>query len=194
MSTDLQSEGSWVEELATLFRPSLAYLSFGKVSVSIDIKRPLPYTNEVSRYRDNTAYSHFQMKYQTDLLISDEYDDGTWIPRVVIECKFGGVSTHDALTYSAKASTHKHVHPYLRYGILVGDNKVNLSSKLARHGAFFDFMMVWKSGKPTQREWESFSEIVKDEVRASRELQEFLADRKTRKKQFTFLHRPLKLG
>jgi hypothetical protein len=51
--------------------------------------------------------------YQTDLLISERLDDGEdWTPRVVVEFKLGSVTTHDALTYSAKAATHKNVHPY----------------------------------------------------------------------------------
>ncbi len=61
-------------------------------------------------------------EYQTDLLISDATEEA-WTPRVVVECKLGRVSTHDALTYSTKASTLQHPPPYLRYGILIGGLK-----------------------------------------------------------------------
>ena len=50
-------------------------------------------------------------RYETDLLVYDALDQDAWIPRVVIECKLEGVTTHDAITYSRKASTHKQVHP-----------------------------------------------------------------------------------
>jgi hypothetical protein len=40
--------------------------------------------------------------------------------RVIVEGKTKGATTHDALTYSDNAATHTRVHPYLRYGMLVG--------------------------------------------------------------------------
>ena len=46
----------------------------------------------------------------------------------------GGVTTHDALTYSTKAATHKHVHPYLRYGFLAGGIQT-IPGRLIKHGA-----------------------------------------------------------
>jgi hypothetical protein len=50
-------------------------------------------------------------RYQTDLLIAEQQAEaGRWVPRVVVEFKFAGLTTHDALTYS-KAATHKNVHP-----------------------------------------------------------------------------------
>ncbi|GAI54911.1 unnamed protein product, partial [marine sediment metagenome] len=57
-----------------------------------------------------------------------------------IEGKINSVTTHGAITYSQKASTHKNVHPYLRYGILLGNRKhYPLPGRLFRHGAYFDF-------------------------------------------------------
>ncbi len=37
----------------------------------------------------------------------------------------GSITTHDVITYSHKAATHRQVHPYLRYGILwVEENNI----------------------------------------------------------------------
>ncbi|GAB4286004.1 MAG: hypothetical protein Kow0081_4020 [Candidatus Dojkabacteria bacterium] len=63
-----------------------------------------------------------------------------------IEAKINSVTTHDAITYSQKAQTHKNVHSYLRYGILIGNRKdYALPGRLFRHGQHFDFMLSWKS-------------------------------------------------
>jgi hypothetical protein len=72
-------------------------------------------------------------------------------PRVV-ECK-QGVTTHDALTSSTKAATHKQVHPYLRYGCRLGGYETALPDRLIRHMAHFDFMLFWESQQPSKREW-----------------------------------------
>lgn len=50
-------------------------------------------------------------KYETDIPVFDRFAEGSWIPRVVIECKLKDITTHDAITYGAKAATHRAVHP-----------------------------------------------------------------------------------
>jgi len=112
---------------------------------------------------------------------------------VVVEFKMGGVNTHDPLTYSAKAATHKHVHPYLRYGFLAGGIR-GIPGRLIKHGAYFDFMASWVSLKPTPDEWSGLIEVLKEEVVASRTIQEILTTtRSASKKRYDILHRPLKL-
>lgn len=106
---------------------------------------------------------------------------------------FKGITTHDALTYSGKAATHKQVHPYLRYGILVGSYGAVLPSRLIRHGAHFDFMAVWEDADPNSAEWELLVDVLTDEVRSSRLLQSLLAKGARDKRSFRLLHRPLKL-
>ena len=106
----------------------------------------------------------------------------------------GGVTTHDALTYSTKASTHKHVHPYLRYGVLIGDFGSALPGRLIRHGAYFDFMMVWGGEEPTREEFSGLVKVLEAEIAASRTLQGLLTDTKSKsRKKFSILHRPLRL-
>jgi hypothetical protein len=67
--------------------------------------------------------------FQTDLCIFEERSPEILIPRVVIEFKTR-ITTHDVLTYSAKAIKHKQIYPYLRYGILVSGEKTYLVGSL----------------------------------------------------------------
>jgi hypothetical protein len=78
-----------------------------------------------------------QFAFQTDILI--EKADPT-IPLVVVELKFGGFSTHDIITYSSKATRHKEIYPYLRYGFVVGGSDA-LSKKFLTHNQGVDFAM-----------------------------------------------------
>ena len=55
-----------------------------------------------------------QHAFQTDLLITKGPT-----PLVAIELKSGSFSSHDVITYSAKAERHKRIYPYLRYGFVV---------------------------------------------------------------------------
>ena len=152
----------------------------------------LPYAYEVTSYKDDQPEGRRAARYQTDLLVYDEVGGGEhWVPRVVVECKVKGVTTHDALTYSGKAATHKQVHPYLRYGMLVGRYGAAVPARLVRHGAFFDFMAVWEDADAGKAEWEDLLDVLTQEVRASRQLQELLAG--ARRKPFRLLHRPLVL-
>jgi hypothetical protein len=156
----------------------------------------LSYANEVLTYgKDNKPDEQKSVGYETDILIYEQLDDTTWKPRVVIETKLGSVTTHDAITYSQKAQTHKYVHPYLRYGILIGDREHHpLPGRLFRHGQHFDFMLSWKSFRADKQEMKRFVEIVNDEIQASKTLDEILFNSRSKDRdKFTSLHRPLKL-
>jgi hypothetical protein len=60
--------------------------------------------------------------FQTDLCVFEDKTPDIAIPRVVIEFKTG-ITTHDVLTYSAKALKHRQIYPYLRYGVLASSEK-----------------------------------------------------------------------
>ena len=85
------------------------------------------------------------------------------------------------------------VHPYLRYGILIGNRKdYPLPGRLFRHGQRFDFMLSWKTFKGEVSEWHTFIEILKSEYEASLILDEIIFNSRSRDRQkFTSLHRPL---
>lgn len=190
----MAGERKWVETLRPKLAEALASLSEGGTNIVVETGRRLTYALEVLDYgpTGQTGGSH-DTTYQTDLLIADRTSEGRWTPRVVVECKKGGVSTHDALTYSTKAATHKHVHPYLRYGILIGGLGGPVPLRLFRHGAHFDFMIVFGSLKPTYEEWSSLEKVLSKEIRASRRIQEMLTDKKKRKTGYRLVHRQLVL-
>ncbi len=187
-------EKQWVQSLQSRLQASLLESGGDDRRVKVMAGKQLAYANEIIRYDADGRASSRPSGYETDILLCDVLNNGDWIPRVVIECKLGSVTTHDALTYSTKASTHKHVHPYLRYGILIGAFDTAVPGRLVRHGAYFDFMMVWQNAEPTEDEWTDLRQMVADELQASRALQELLDESRLRsRKRFRLLHRPLRL-
>lgn len=75
--------------------------------------------------------------FQTDLCIFEDKAPEISIPRVVIEFKTR-ITTHDVLTYSAKATKHKQIYPYLRYGVLAsGESRV--PGRVFTHNEGLDF-------------------------------------------------------
>lgn len=187
------SERDWVHGIVPLLQDSLGTLD---AMLVVEDGRRLAYAREILRYSncDEPSREH-GMRYETDLLISERFDDGTWIPRVVVEAKLGSVTTHDAITYSQKAGTHKQVHPYLRYGILLGDRgHYPLPGRLFRHGAAFDFMLSWQGFEPVEDELPVLTELLHAEVVASRMLEDIVFNTRARDRSaYTVLHRPLVL-
>lgn len=187
-------ERRWVKQLLPDLQKWLSKQCRNGQRVDVQAGAKLPYAYEIMGYIDEIADASVTHGYETDLLISD-LEGEVRVPRIVIECKLGGVNTHDGLTYSAKAATHKHVHPYLRYGFLIGQAERGwLPPRLIRHGAHFDFMLAWVNVKPTKAEIQRFCYVLQSELEASRQLQRMLRDNRSRQREkFTMLHRELVL-
>ena len=154
----------------------------------------LPYSSEVLEYDEKgKPIQEHLIKYETDILVYELTTVTNWTPRVVIEAKISRISTHDSITYSNKAQTHKNVHPYLRYGILIGNMKNDpLPGRLFRHGQQFDFMLSWKSFDATNEEWNNLIDILRLEVKASQSLEEIIFNsRSSNRERYTVLHKPL---
>lgn len=190
-------ERDWVNTFIKKLEASLqGYLNDQNLKISRDYR--LPYSSEILLYKgdepDPGEQNH--IRYETDILISEYLTEDSWKPRVIIECKLGRITTHDAITYSQKAQTHKYVHPYLRYGILIGYREhYPLPGRLFRHGQNFDFMQSWKDYDPKGDEWSTLIDIIKSEIEASRYLEEIIFNsRSSKREHYTVLHRPLKLG
>ncbi|HEY5504490.1 MAG TPA: hypothetical protein VIK28_04970 [Sedimentisphaerales bacterium] len=188
------NERAWAKSLAARLGGDLSGYGKNESTIAVTDGKKLPYKCEIYEYSGDDKQVPDVSKYETDLLVSDKWSDGRWVPRVVVECKLA-ITTHDTLTYSAKAATHKHVHPYLRYGILVGDLKNQaLPGRLVKHGAYFDFMLSWKEQDPSSEEWQHLCDLLRQEVDASRELQEmFTTNRSSQRKRYQSLHRKLVL-
>ena len=186
------NENEWVTLVVRLINDQLPFHS-PEVEAVQGLK--LPYSNEIRSYNASSPVSSERPDFETDITIREMFEDDEWIPRVVIEAKLSRVSTHDAITYSEKAESHKKVHPYLRYGIFIGNRQhYPLPGRLYRHGAYFDFMISWKDFDPDENELRVFIELLVEEIQASRDLEEVLySSRKTDREKYTVLHRQLVL-
>ena len=159
---------------------------------SIEVGRKIPYGFEIRSYDKGDPKPNVN-QYETDLVILDHESEQSWKPRVIIEAKKGNITTHDAITYSQKALSHKTVHPYLRYGIMLGDRKhYPLPGRLYRHGAHFDFMISFVGTCPRVAEIDRFTEIIRAEIDASRKLEKIIYEsRKRDRDHYTILHKRL---
>jgi len=122
------------------------------LSLTVDIKNPR---------RGSSAF-------QTDLCVTEKKSSTVTIPRVVLEFKTT-ISTHDVITYSAKASKHKQVYPYLRYGI-VASNHTAVPGRLFTHNESLDFCASVE-GLKRQKLRSFFAFLLNAEVQASRRLE-----------------------
>ncbi len=155
----------------------------------------LPYSNEILSYSDNNPAEQNPIRYETDILIFQQVDEKKWKPRIIVETKISSITTHDAITYSQKAQTHKNVHPYLRYGIFIGNREHHpLPGRLFRHGQHFDFMLSWQTLEANKKEWSTLIDILKSEYEASLTLDEVIYNsRSSKREKYTALHKPLVL-
>lgn len=188
------TEKQWVKSFIPQLQSEIQ--SSGYEGISVESGKKLPYSSEILSYENDEPAKPNVIKYETDILIYELVTIETWKPRIIIEAKYKSITTHDAITYSQKSQAHKFVHPYLRYGILIGHRKhFPLPGRLFRHGLNFDFMQSWIDDKPKNEEWDTFLSIIKSEINASRQLEEIIFNSRSKsRKHFTALHKPLKLS
>lgn|SRR5699024_297528 len=187
------TEREWVKSVTPKLEESMRAFN-DKLRATDSFK--LPYSSEILNYSDDEPDQQNLIKYETDILIYEKLEEDRWKPRIIIEAKINSITTHDAITYSQKAQTHKNVHPYLHYGILIGNRKhYPLPGRLFRHGEHFDFMLSWKEYNAQNEEWNALIEILKSEFEASVALDEIIFNSRSKnRKRFTCLHRPLILS
>jgi hypothetical protein len=185
------NESTWVTRIAGIISQDCLP---SRGSYDVFTHQKLPYGYEIRRYPEGQPDAAM-VRYETDVLVVQRARDGTWVPRIVIEAKINSITTHDAITYSEKASAHKAVHPYLRYGVLLGNRHSHpLPGRLFRHGAEFDFMMSFKSFRPSANERRMLSRLVRSELAASRSFEHIIYEaRRADRKRYTLLQRRLVL-
>jgi len=184
------TEAEWVEQMAQDIRRA----RLGQTpSLSVQTGLRVPYGYEIRSYGEDLKPS--SISFQTDLAIVETDERGQWKPRVVIEAKIRRINTHDCITYSHKAASHKAVHPYLRYGIMLGEREhYPLPGRLYRHGLNFDFMISFSSTKPTRAEKRRFLELLRAEIEASRAVEKIIYESRSKSRDhYTMLHRRLHL-
>jgi len=130
-------------------------------NICFDTLYKVPYAQEILSYDlDFKKDKEHTMAFETDLLIFEKEESIK--PRIIIESKINSITTHDAITYSYKAQTHKNVTPYIRYGIMLGNRKhYPLPGRLFRHGTNFDFMISFRDFILSSDEKLAFIELIK---------------------------------
>ncbi len=186
------TEVEWVELMAKHVRAAPMFQNGG---LEIKTGFRLAYGFEISAHNDADEPKTVKTSFETDLAVIEREKDGSWRPRVIVEAKITSVSTHDAITYSTKAAAHRSVYPYLRYGVMLGKRgKLPLPGRLYRHGSQFDFMISFRSFRPSDDEMQSFLKLLRSEVHASRTMEKLLFEsRKQNRDRYTILHRKLEV-
>lgn len=151
-----------------ILAPPLAIIRHATLLYQVTVDNRLKVT--VDPRKPSRGHSGFQ----TDLCVFEDVGEEIRIPRVVLEFK-SGVSTHDVITYSAKARKHKQVYPYLRYGLIIA-NENTVPRRFFIHNEGLDFCVAAASYK-TKRVHEIFASLLRDEVAASRRLEAIAFER-----------------
>lgn len=139
-------------------------------------KRKLRYAMPILAYgpdQEPVPGGHRTNAFETDLMIYDRHGDAGWIPLVVAEFKHQTVNSHEIIAYGQKAAAHRSLHPYLRYGLVVGGRRGRFSPRLVTHGNAFDFLAIL----PSDREEAAFADlaaVLAEEVEAARQLRSIL--------------------
>ena len=152
-----------LEAAKVVLRPPLSIQRGAALLYQVTVDNKLQLTVEPRRpVRGNSAF-------QTDLCVFDAKSVDVVIPWVVLEFKTK-ITTHDVLTYSAKARKHKQVYPYLRYGLVVSDEVVVPRQISLFTTIRFDFFAALKNLRAEELE-DFFSRLLTKEVETSRKLE-----------------------
>mgnify|MGYP001163264412 CR=1 FL=1 len=155
--------------------------------IYFDTLNKVPYAQEIRSYGINFEAEQLNMiVFETDLLV---YEKNNVIkPRIIIESKINSVTTHDSITYSYKAQTHKNVTPYLRYGIMLGNrNHYPLPGRLYRHGTNFDFMISFKEFILSDDEKDTFIDLIRKEISYAKKIEEMIYSSRSRDRKHYYL-------
>ncbi len=107
--------------------------------------------------------------FQTDLCIFEKRES-IEIPRIAIEFKTH-LTTHDVLTYSAKAGKHKNVYPYLRYGLIASDESY-IPGRFFTHNEHIDFIIAANNYKKMDKLSNLIDILIKRELEISKTLEQ----------------------
>lgn len=165
-------EHSLVAEVAETLQQRLAE--------SLVVKRGAPLLYQV-RVDTNLAVTvdpkkpvRGQSAFETDICVFEKRSADLLIPRVVLEFKTG-LSTHDVLTYSAKARRHKGIYPYLRYAIVTARHST-VPGRFFTHNEALDCCLALGALQGAAR-LDEIAEVVRAEVSSSRQLERIAFER-----------------
>lgn len=125
--------------------------------------------------------------FQTDICLFEQVGN-IKLPRIAIEFKTS-ISTHDVLTYSAKAGKHKSIYPFLRYGLLSSEI-ASIPSRFFIHNEHLDFYIAGKNYKDEKKLKNLITKLIREELEISRTLDEIVFG----KKKFDFYRTNIEFG
>lgn len=102
--------------------------------------------------------------FQVDLCIYEKLGH-KMIPRIAIEFK-KEITTHDVLTYSAKAGKHKSIYPGLRYGLIASELE-KIPQRFFVHNEHIDFFIAGSKYK-TDLLKDLIKKLIKNEMKISK--------------------------
>lgn len=165
---------------------------------SIETKRSLLYAVsfddrgvlQLGQNRDREPTRGGGTGFEQDLLLFERAADGqtSIIPRVSVELKFGGVSTHDSIVYSEKARRIRAIYPFVRYGLILG-GLPHIPGRTLRLGTEFDFILAVPE-RIGAAAMNRIAKLLRLELRLSGKMTAVLRGRE----RIAVLHRSLRYG
>jgi len=184
------AEDAFGEKLAKRLRPMLPQ------RYSIETKRSLLYAIsfddhgvlQLGQNADLEPTRGGGTGFEQDLLVFERASGGQTgiIPRVSVELKFGGVSTHDSIVYSEKARRIRAIYPFVRYGLILG-GLAYIPGRTLRLGTEFDFILATPD-RITARALTRIAKLLRLELRLSGKMTAVLRGRQ----KIAVLHRSLR--
>lgn len=136
-----------------------------QLTVRVDVRKPV---------RGNSAFETDLCVFEKRTVRAGSEGEAILIPRVVLEFKTS-ITTHDVLTYSAKAKCHKQIYPYLRYGIVSSSHK-EVPGRFFTHNESLDFCAS-VAGLPPSELSAFFGKLLSSELNYSKQLENIAFDK-----------------
>jgi hypothetical protein len=113
--------------------------------------------------------------FETDVAIFEKKGN-LEVPFIIIEVK-ERLTTHDVITYNNKASRHKEVYPFLRYGMLAYGLD-SIPKRFFKHNKDLDFFLAAKEHSKDKKQLQKIlSELIKNELKIFKNIQKILHDK-----------------
>ena len=118
-----------------------------------------------------------------------ENRDTLVIPKIIIELKYDGITSHGLITYSNYASDIKSIFPQCKYFLALKYQKGSSVNKLFRHGRFFDKIIFFNDLKAGSKYIEGTfqNDLITDDLLKSRYdefIEEIKKELRTKKTHF----------
>jgi hypothetical protein len=166
------AEDTFAEKLAKRLRPLVP------AKYVVETKRSLLYavsfgddgTLQLGQNREGEPTRGGGTGFEQDLLVFERVTSGDTavVPRVSVELKFGGISTHDGIVYSEKARRIRQIYPYVRYGLILGGIDT-IPGRTLRLGTEFDFIVAVPA-RIQSASLTRLAKLLRSEIRLSRRL------------------------